>query len=61
MNLLHQFLAVFRSPPADVMAAHELAEAQRDLLQAESGLEYARAMVAYNRDRIARLSQRGAK
>lgn len=61
MNLFNQFFAVFRTPEADVLAAQELAEAQRDLLQAESGLEYARAMVAYNRDRIARLSKRDSK
>lgn len=34
----------------------ELAEAQVALLEAQTGQEYARAMVKYNTDRVARLS-----
>jgi hypothetical protein len=34
---------------------HELMHAEHALLQAESGVEYAQAMVAYNKNRVKRL------
>lgn len=35
--------------------AHELLHAEHALLQAESGVEYATALVAYNKNRVKRL------
>lgn len=46
---------VFRTPSALELAARELAQAERALLEAESGREYATAMVEYNQERIHRL------
>ena len=40
------------------MAARELVKAQREKLEAESALDYARSMVDYNNDRISRLRVR---
>jgi hypothetical protein len=40
------------------MAAHELVEAQRSKLEAESAREYAYHMVQYHDDRINRLRER---
>lgn len=48
----------FKKPSADVLAMMELEEAKRQLLSAQSGLEYAKAMVAYNEERVTRLSRR---
>ncbi|NBS70001.1 hypothetical protein EBT31_13965 [bacterium] len=46
---------VFRTPSALELAARELAQAERALLEAETGREYATAMVEYNQERIHRL------
>jgi hypothetical protein len=40
--------------PAQAIAA-ELAEAEHALLRAESGVEYAAALVTYNKNRVKRL------
>lgn len=40
--------------PAQAVA-HELIHAEHALLQAESGVEYATALVAYNKNRVKRL------
>jgi hypothetical protein len=40
--------------PAQAVA-HELMHAEHALLQAESGVEYATALVAYNKNRVKRL------
>ena len=40
--------------PAQAIA-HELIHAEHDLLRAETGVEYAQAMVAYNKNRVKRL------
>lgn len=40
--------------PAQAVA-HELLHAEHALLQAESGVEYATALVAYNKQRVKRL------
>lgn len=45
----------FRPMPVEVLARRELEEAQRELLEAETGMDFARAMVAYHTDRIERL------
>lgn len=35
--------------------AHELLHAEHDLLRAETGVEYAQALVTYNKQRVKRL------
>ena len=40
--------------PAQAVA-HELQHAEHELLAAESGVEYASALVAYNKNRVKRL------
>jgi hypothetical protein len=40
--------------PAQAVA-HELLHAEHALLQAETGVEYAQALVAYNKNRVKRL------
>lgn len=49
------FSVLFRTPSALELAARELAQAERALLEAETGREYATAMVEYNQERIHRL------
>ena len=46
----------FKAPSAMHLAVQELEDAKRELLQALSAQEYATAMVAYNTDRVRRLS-----
>jgi len=43
-----------RISPAEAIAA-ELAEAEHALLRAETGVEYAQALVTYNKNRVKRL------
>ena len=43
-----------RVSPAEAIAA-ELAEAEHSLLRAETGVEYAQALVTYNKNRVKRL------
>lgn len=43
-----------RISPADAIA-NELAEAEMELLKAETGVEYAQALVSYNKNRVKRL------
>lgn len=45
----------FRPMSVEALARRELEEAQRELLEAETGMDFARAMVAYHTDRIDRL------
>jgi hypothetical protein len=40
--------------PAQAIA-HELIHAEHDLLKAETGVEYAQALVTYNKNRVKRL------
>lgn len=47
--------AVFSTPSALEIAARELAEAERLLLESQTACEYAEAMVTYNTERIRRL------
>jgi hypothetical protein len=46
---------VFRQKTAIELAAAELAQAERERLQAQSAMEYAQALAAYNATRIERL------
>jgi hypothetical protein len=47
---------IMRMPAPVQIAEKELADAQRQLLSAQSGAEYARRMVEYHQDRIKRLT-----
>lgn len=47
--------ALFAKPPIDEILFNELDEAERELLEAQTGLEYAHSIVQYNKARIARL------
>lgn len=46
---------LFSPPSAMELAAHELAEAERQLLAAQTAEEYARNLAVYNAQRITRL------
>ena len=46
----------FKAPSAMHLAVQELEDAKRELLASLSAQEYATAMVAYNTDRVRRLS-----
>lgn len=46
---------LFRTPTTLELAARELAQAERVLLESETAREYATAMVEYNQERIHRL------
>lgn len=54
-NAIKETLSVFRTPTPLEMAAKELADAERALLEASTAREYATAMVDYNNERIYRL------
>lgn len=47
----------FRAPDKVTLMLRELAEAERRLLVAQSGLDYAKAMVTYEQSRVSRLSK----
>ena len=58
MNSAREFFAgLFRPASPEVLAARELDEARRQLLQAQSAEEYAHSMAAYHQARIARLER----
>ena len=52
MTLMRRLIA---GPSPEELAARELNEARKALLAAQTGEEYARSQVEYNRARIARL------
>lgn len=54
--MIEQIKDYFRLPSAKEMAAKELNEAQRKLLDALSAQEYAKRMADYHSDRIKRLT-----
>ena len=57
MNEFYQgFLNFLKAPSPVVIAARELDEARRQLLQSQSAAEYALRISAYHQDRIKRLS-----
>ena len=53
MNFLRN---LFRSPSPEMLAARELDQARRSLLEAHSAAEYADSVIAYNQARIERLT-----
>ena len=58
MNAAREFLAgLFRPAPPEVLAARELDDARRQLLQAQSAEEHAHSMAVYRQRRIARLER----
>jgi hypothetical protein len=54
--MINQIKDYFRLPSAKELAAKELAEAQRKLLDALTSQEYAKRMADYHSDRIKRLT-----
>jgi hypothetical protein len=54
--MIEQLKDYFRLPSAKELAAKELAEAQRKLLDALTSQEYAKRMADYHSDRIKRLT-----
>lgn len=56
MKFLHT-LNPFRKPSPEMMATQELEDARRALLEAQTGMEYAKAMVAYRTEQIERLTK----
>lgn len=55
-ELYQGFLNLLKMPSPVVIAARELDEARRQLLQSQSAAEYAIRISAYHQDRIKRLS-----
>lgn len=47
---------VFRVPTAEALAVTELEDAKRQLLHAQTALDYSKRMVDYHSDRIKRLT-----
>ena len=47
---------VYATPSPETIALHELEEAKRKLLEAQSGKEYAESMCKYHEARIKRLT-----
>lgn len=57
MKLIHKLFSCFTTPTAAEKAVIELANAERDLLESQTGRDFADAMVKYNEARIARLKR----
>ena len=55
MTMLDELKKPFTRQTATQIIATELAEAELALLRAETGVEYASALVIYNKNRIKRL------
>lgn len=57
MNLLQAFKRHFRKLTPMEVALRELVDAELEKLEAETALEFAKAIVQYNAERIARLRE----
>ena len=55
MNFYKELKAMFQVPSILNVAAKELADAELELLKAETGVEYAKALVDFNGRRVMRL------
>jgi hypothetical protein len=55
MNLYTELKEVFKLPSPIEVAAKQLATAELELLKAETGVEYAAALVTFNKTQIKRL------
>jgi hypothetical protein len=56
--MFKSLIETFRKPSPDVLAARELDDAERELLKALTGLEYAQCMVDYRTSTVERLTAR---
>ena len=54
---MHSIKSLFKSPSPQEIAARELEEAKRSLLEAQTAEEFARHTAAYHQERIERLSK----
>ena len=54
-KIIDEVKLLLKRPTSLQIMANELAEAEMALLRAETGVEYAQALVAYNKNRIKRL------
>lgn len=61
IKFINAMQSIFRTPSADELAVVELEEAKRQLLQAQTALDYSKRMVDYHSDRIKRLTAYVAK
>jgi len=50
-----EFKQFFQMPTPLQMAARELAQAEHELLKAETGVEFASSLVTFNKQRVKRL------
>jgi hypothetical protein len=57
-SILRYFKETLRARTLQEIISKELREAQLSKLEAESGVEYAKSVVAYNEQRIVRLQKR---
>jgi hypothetical protein len=57
-SLINAIKRALRTPDASALAGMELSEARRQLLVAESGLDWAKSQVQYHTDRIKRLEEK---
>ena len=55
MNLYTEFKQFFKMPTPLQVAANELANAELELLKAETGVEFASSLVTFNKQRVTRL------
>ena len=55
MNFYTELKAFFKMPTPIEVAAKQLATAELELLKAETGVEYASALVTFNKTQIKRL------
>jgi hypothetical protein len=53
---MNKLLNPFQKPSAALLARAELEEAKRQLLAAQTALEYAQSMVTYNESKVKRLT-----
>ena len=61
MKFLNWIRQMYTPATCEELMARELDAAKRDLLLAETAVEYAESMVLYNNQRIERLGLRGKK
>lgn len=55
MNPYTALIAFFKLPTPMQVAANELAQAELELLKAETGVEFASSLVTFNKSRVKRL------
>jgi len=55
MSMYASLTQFFKMPTPLQMAARELAQAEHELLKAETGVEFASSLVTFNKQRVTRL------